>query len=408
MTMKSPRARLAWLAVLVPVASIVACESRTDVSIGTDCETGFCPDPPSSFTPPPQADGGDAEASVVIPPELLQCIGTECPAPYATCAKKPSYLCGTNLKNDPENCGACGNSCLGVEGLNLGSRCVDGACAFECLIRQGGMGESYEFRNCNGLLDDGCEINITVDTQNCGACGNACANGDRCINGKCGCPNGKIDCNGRCVDPRFDDYNCDVCNNMCEYMPASACEDMPPNTYYGCALRQCDRLKCNGHYRDCNGDLALGCASDGCEVDTQSDPLNCGGCGIQCGPDQECRNEGNGPQCIDTCEKSGLTQCQSGCRDLVGDPYNCGACGYSCPNPRANEATSCKKGLCAKECLPGFADCNGDPTDGCEVDLKAHPANCGACGNACNFGAGQPCVEGKCLMVECDGGVVTK
>jgi hypothetical protein len=65
-------------------------------------------------------------------------------------------------------------------------------------------------------------------------------------------------------------------------------------------------------------------------------------------------------------------------------------------------------GLCSRECVPGYADCNGDPADGCEVELKSNPANCGACGNQCNMGAGQPCVEGKCLMVECDAGLETK
>jgi hypothetical protein len=399
--------RVAALAVLLPIAGIAACVSRSDVSIGTDCASGFCPEQPPNFTPD-TSDGGDAEASTIDPPELLLCVGTQCLAPYATCSKTPSFLCGTNLKTDPANCGACGNSCQGFEGVNLSSRCIDGACAFECMIKSGPMGEAHEFRNCNGVLDDGCEVNVSFDPANCGVCGNACAPGERCINGKCGCTAGKIDCNGRCTDPRFDDNNCSACGIQCDWKPEGACAEMPPNTYYGCALSECDRLKCRSPFRDCNVDLKKGCASDGCEVNTQNDPMNCGGCGIQCGAGQECRDDGNGPQCLDTCEKAGLTECPYGCADLVGDKYNCGACGNFCPNPRANEQTSCRKGLCEKSCLPGFADCNGDPTDGCEVDLKTHPANCGACGNQCDYGAGQPCIEGKCLMVECDAGVETK
>ena len=394
------------LAVAVPVIGMVACVSRTDVSIGTDCANGFCANAPS-FTPPP-ADGGDAEASVLGENHLLECVGTACPAPYATCGKTPSFLCNTNLLNDSKNCGACGNSCEGFEGLNLASSCVNGACAFACSIGAGPNGESYEFRNCNGLLDDGCETNISYDAANCGACGNACAQGEHCIGGKCGCTSGKLDCNGRCVDPRFDDSNCGACSKLCDYAPASACETQPANTYYGCAFSTCDHLKCSGPFADCNSDLSTGCSSDGCETDIQHDPHNCGACGIQCAPEQECRDEGNGPQCLYTCAKSGLTQCAYSCEDLLSDRFNCGACDNFCPPPRANEVASCKKGLCATECLQGFADCNGDPSDGCEVDLKTHPANCGACGNQCNFGAGQPCIEGKCLMVECDAGVVTK
>ena len=91
--------------------------------------------------------------------------------------------------------------------------------------------------------------------------------------------------------------------------------------------------------------------------------------------------------------------------DLLNDPSNCGACGSPCKEPGKNQARTCKKGVCAYECAPGFADCNGDPSDGCEVDLSIHPAHCGACDVACDVAAGQPCIEGKCLMTECDAGV---
>jgi hypothetical protein len=66
---------------------------------------------------------------------------------------------------------------------------------------------------------------------------------------------------------------------------------------------------------------------------------------------------------------------------------------------------SCNKGICAYECATGFADCNGSSADGCETNLRTHAGNCGACGNACDVAAGQPCVEGKCLMTDCDAGV---
>ncbi|MDB5216099.1 MAG: Tryptophan synthase alpha chain, partial [Myxococcaceae bacterium] len=141
--------------VLVP---IIACVSggADQVAIGSDCPNGFCTgDSGPSFTAPPveAGEGGDHSTSLV---PLLACVGTTCPAPYATCSKTPSFLCGTNLLNDAANCGACGVSCEGFEGINLGARCVKGACAFECLIKKTPDGTSDEFRNCNGLLDDGC------------------------------------------------------------------------------------------------------------------------------------------------------------------------------------------------------------------------------------------------------------
>jgi hypothetical protein len=45
------------------------------------------------------------------------------------------------------------------------------------------------------------------------------------------------------------------------------------------------------------------------------------------------------------------------------------------------------------ECAPPSADCDGDPTDGCEADLGSDPANCGKCNVDCGGGA---CSSGVC------------
>lgn len=105
------------------------------------------------------------------------------------------------------------------------------------------------------------------------------------------------------------------------------------------------------------------------------------------------------------CARFGKTRCGAFCVDLLTDPNSCGSCDNFCPQGGPNQLRGCSKGLCTYECAPGFADCNGDPKDGCEVDLRIHQANCGACGNACNIALGQPCIEGVCLMVECEAGV---
>jgi hypothetical protein len=184
---------------------------------------------------------------------------------------------------------------------------------------------------------------------------------------------------------------------------------MPSNTKYGCASSECGHLKCTGGYADCNGDLLQnGCASDGCETDI-TDRDNCGGCGIQCLPDQDCKIDDKGrPQCRDTCAKLAMTDCFGTCRDLLNDKDACGVCTNNCVYNIPHMTSSCHKGMCVQECMPGWADCNGDFTDGCEVDVTSHAANCGACGVQCDLRAGQPCIDGKCLMVECDAGVVAK
>jgi hypothetical protein len=40
------------------------------------------------------------------------------------------------------------------------------------------------------------------------------------------------------------------------------------------------------------------------------------------------------------------------------------------------------RGECGFTCIAGFDDCNSDPDDGCEVDLRLN-GNCGACGEFC-------------------------
>ncbi|MBI5516634.1 MAG: hypothetical protein HY909_22810 [Deltaproteobacteria bacterium] len=47
-----------------------------------------------------------------------------------------------------------------------------------------------------------------------------------------------------------------------------------------------------------------------------------------------------------------------------------------------------------ERCEEGFGDCNGDPADGCEAELRRDRAHCGACGVACPAGA--PCADGAC------------
>ena len=64
--------------------------------------------------------------------------------------------------------------------------------------------------------------------------------------------------------------------------------------------------------------------------------------------------------------------------DLQSDPLNCGACGIRCGGPHATGA--CRAGRCDLACDEGYADCDGDPKNGCEASLGQAP-HCGACNN---------------------------
>jgi hypothetical protein len=61
----------------------------------------------------------------------------------------------------------------------------------------------------------------------------------------------------------------------------------------------------------------------------------------------------------------------------------------------ANGAAGCSGGACAvASCNAGFGNCDGNPSNGCEVAHDTNSAHCGACGRSCP--GGQSCYAGRC------------
>jgi len=155
-------------------------------------------------------------------------------------------------------------------------------------------------------------------------------------------------------------------------------------------------------FANCDDDMSNGCESLLLTVD------NCGSCGNKCDDGQECLLDEYGqPQCMcgpgkTLCNKQcDDVICSGSCRDLSSDPDNCGACNFACEAGPAHSVGVCDFGTCRRKCAAGYADCNGNDVDECEVDTKSDPRNCGACGRVCDALAGQACVMGECVVEPC-------
>ncbi len=66
--------------------------------------------------------------------------------------------------------------------------------------------------------------------------------------------------------------------------------------------------------------------------------------------------------------------------DLGSDPVHCGGCDNVCPS--IGGVASCELGSCQLTCLADRADCDANPSTGCETDLAA-VRTCGSCVNDC-------------------------
>ncbi|MFO0649188.1 MAG: hypothetical protein U0326_23300 [Polyangiales bacterium] len=319
--------------------------------------------------------------------------GFNCDMGFADCNGVPDDGCEVNIATDATHCGSCTTLC---NPPNASASCTMGRCAIAACTRG--------FGDCDMNPTNGCEVNTNTSSDHCGMCGNSCPSRPNafpgCVSGACviSCVAGFQDCNGDVtdgceVDIRTDARNCGACTRTCAVSNATA----------ACAMGSCRVATCNTGFADCNMNPA-----DGCEINTQVDESNCGMCG------NACRVTGGTPVCaagacgISRCDM-GLEDCDmsasNGCEiNTQTDVNNCGGCGSRCTLPHATP--TCAAGACrVGTCETGFADCNGNPADGCEVDTRTTAAHCGACGRACSpSNATGACVASACTVAACNTG----
>lgn len=310
-----------------------------------------------------------------------------------------------NVRSNAANCGGCGLSCK-VANATPGSTaesCSGGACV--CRAAGGNFEQCAAAQSCcDGV---GC-ADLQTDAENCGACGVTCGVGESCVNAQCAC--GATAAEG---EPA-----CEVTvGQQCCGSPAACVQSSDPTCF-------CGDTRCLGAQLCCAIDTALQC------INSDRDPLNCGGCGVACAGGEVCEDGACTVTCVD-----GWVKCDVGGRDVCVDPavseQFCGAKG-SCQgtNPASADyagqacaaGTVCNgAGACALECQAGLVACDVGGSRRC-VDPSIDARACGAkgqCSSADNASADyrgvacdadERCVGGSCQcpgqLILCNGACV--
>jgi len=147
------------------------------------------------------------------------------------------------------------------------------------------------------------------------------------------------------------------------------------------------------------GSGATACCASHCVDLAQASLRNCGG-GVcvdaaTCCSDADC----NAPPAAAACYLGG--SCPA-----VG-----GTCSYTLRPGALTCGTTCCRDVegtcnpdCSLSCSVGYADCDGDPSTGCEQSIF-DTQHCGGCWTACSFAnAVAACPTGSCTLSKCDAG----
>ncbi|MEZ4404994.1 MAG: hypothetical protein R3A52_00690 [Polyangiales bacterium] len=266
---------------------------------------------------------------------------------------------------------------------------------------------------CAAVADAGRSLRCERETHRCVECtaDDQCPTNTRCEGNVCsgvcgpgrGCPGGQGCCGERCVDTYSNIAHCGACGARCAVAHGVG----------ACQMGRCAVAACTAPFESCDGSDA-----NGCEADLSTSTAHCGACGRACTAGANATATCAMGRCVVACEP-GFADCDmnpaNGCEvDTRTSADHCGACGSACRSA-AHFTATCAMGRCASGCEAGFADCDMNPANGCEVDTRTSGDHCGACGATCRAGANATaaCEAGRCARgcdagyADCDGDVST-
>ena len=282
---------------------------------------------------------------------------------YEDCSKNPGTKCvdGVCTLNCPTGQQDCGTHCLNFTELNI-DKCNNGTLV--CL---------KDFENVDGKVENGCEVNLKTDSNNCGIKGKKCENG-YCNNGTCqttNCPQNELPCgeNGACENVVNNVNHCGYCGNTCS------------GTTSVCSNRKCvecvDDGQCSGDKTRCNNlsGICQECLiSDHCEIQN-SLYVSCevGSCNlIAC--------------------KSGFHKSEDGKSCVEDSPKACGSTISDCTEIANSNEVACNAGNCEvksctddnhvsadkKSCVQNSKEACGSATNDCTTIANSNEVACNA------------------------------
>ncbi|MFO0563037.1 MAG: integrin alpha [Polyangiales bacterium] len=193
-----------------------------------------------------------------------------------------------------------------------------------------------------------------------------------------------------------DARNCGACDNVCAPVANGSTQ---------CAAGSCAVSGCNPGFADCDG-----LVTNGCETNVQTELTNCGACGRTCPSYANAASVCLTGRCYMSECRAGYANCDgsesNGCEQSTsGDVLNCGGCARPCATA-TNAVPLCTSGTCSLQCIGGFANCDGDWSNGCEVNTNTSTAHCGACRRTCPAIANGTtvCSAATCTLGSCAAG----
>jgi hypothetical protein len=181
--------RIALQAAAAAAALAVAagCQLFVDLDALENRECGpdekFCPLPLGCVPRSDPATGcSGSSCAPCAPPHAMgtcgpnnECISNGCLGDWRDCDGIEENGCETDVAHDPENCERCFHVCDTPTNGTAG--CSEKQCAI------GSCKDGFE--DCNRMTGDGCETDLSSNDEHCRMCNASCSEGTHCQRGVC-------------------------------------------------------------------------------------------------------------------------------------------------------------------------------------------------------------------------------